>query len=84
MLVVGTDALAAEVRAVGLTPVSSAEDKPAAVVQGYGPNVGWPELAVTVICPARRSADARLVSSRSTGENSAPTSAAFGHRVANS
>ena len=45
VLVVGTDAVATEVRAVGLTPVSSAEDKPAAVVQGYGPKVGWPELA---------------------------------------
>jgi HAD superfamily hydrolase (TIGR01450 family) len=45
VLVVGTGALAAEVAGAGLTPVSSAEDNPVAVVQGYGPNVGWPELA---------------------------------------
>src|SRR5256885_1475790 len=45
VLIVGTGALAAEVAGVGLTPVSSADDKPVAVVQGYGPNVGWPELA---------------------------------------
>ena len=25
--------------------MASADDKPAAVVQGYGPDVGWPELA---------------------------------------
>jgi HAD superfamily hydrolase (TIGR01450 family) len=45
VLIVGTDALAAEVAGAGLAPVSSADDKPVAVVQGYGPNVGWPELA---------------------------------------
>jgi HAD superfamily hydrolase (TIGR01450 family) len=45
VLVVGTDALATEVSRVGLAPVSSALVGPKAVVQGYGPNVGWPELA---------------------------------------
>jgi HAD superfamily hydrolase (TIGR01450 family) len=45
VLVVGTDALSAEVAGAGLAPVSSADDRPAAVVQGYGPGVGWPELA---------------------------------------
>ena len=45
VLVVGTDALAAEVAGAGLKPVSSADDRPAAVVQGYGPRVGWPDLA---------------------------------------
>jgi HAD superfamily hydrolase (TIGR01450 family) len=45
VLVVGTDALAAEVAAVGLVPVTSAQDGPDAVVQGYGPQVGWPQLA---------------------------------------
>jgi HAD superfamily hydrolase (TIGR01450 family) len=45
VLVVGTDALAAEVAAAGLRPVREAADQPAAVVQGYGPRVGWPELA---------------------------------------
>ncbi|GAA2194648.1 HAD-IIA family hydrolase [Micromonospora lupini] len=45
VLVVGAEALRAELRAVGLTPVSRADEKPAAVVQGYGPQVGWAELA---------------------------------------
>ncbi|MCY1137948.1 HAD-IIA family hydrolase [Actinoplanes sp. Pm04-4] len=41
VLVVGADALRDEVREAGLTPVESADDEPAAVVQGYGPDVGW-------------------------------------------
>ena len=45
VLVVGAEALRAEVREVGLTVVDTAEDKPAAVVQGYGPDVGWRILA---------------------------------------
>jgi HAD superfamily hydrolase (TIGR01450 family) len=45
VLVVGADALRAEVRDAGLTPVETFEDKPAAVVQGYGPDVGWRILA---------------------------------------
>ena len=45
VLVVGAEALRAEVRDAGLTPVSTVEDKPAAVVQGYGPDVGWRILA---------------------------------------
>lgn len=45
VLIVGTEALASAVAGVGLTPVSSADDEPVAVVQGYGPKVGWPELA---------------------------------------
>lgn len=45
VLVVGAEALRAEVRAAGLRPVSLAEDDPTAVVQGYGPQVGWAELA---------------------------------------
>jgi HAD superfamily hydrolase (TIGR01450 family) len=45
VLVVGTDALRTEVSRVGLIPVDMAGDGPAAVVQGYGPHVGWPELA---------------------------------------
>jgi glycerol 3-phosphatase-2 len=45
VLVVGADALVTEVREAGLTPVSTAEEKPAAVVQGYGPEVGWRILA---------------------------------------
>ncbi|MER7334850.1 MULTISPECIES: HAD-IIA family hydrolase [unclassified Micromonospora] len=45
VLVVGAEALRAEVRAAGLTPVSRAEESPVAVVQGYGPQVGWVDLA---------------------------------------
>jgi HAD superfamily hydrolase (TIGR01450 family) len=41
VLVVGAEALRAEVRDVGLTPVDRFEDSPAAVVQGFGPDVGW-------------------------------------------
>jgi glycerol 3-phosphatase-2 len=45
VLVVGADALRAEIRDAGLTPVETFEDEPAAVVQGYGPDVGWQILA---------------------------------------
>ena len=41
VLVVGADALRDEVREAGLTPVGTAGDEPVAVVQGYGPDVGW-------------------------------------------
>jgi glycerol-1-phosphatase len=49
VLVVGAEALAAEVAEVGLRPVASADDEPRAVVQGYGPAVGWPQLAEAVV-----------------------------------
>lgn len=45
VLVVGAEALRAEVRDAGLRVVEAYEDKPAAVVQGYGPEVGWKILA---------------------------------------
>lgn len=45
VLVVGTDALRAEVAAAGLAVVDRAAARPAAVVQGYGPQVGWEQLA---------------------------------------
>jgi glycerol 3-phosphatase-2 len=45
VLVVGAEALRAEIRAAGLNPVSRADEEPAAVVQGYGPQVGWVDLA---------------------------------------
>lgn len=45
VLVVGTAALRDEVRDAGLTPVERFEDEPAAVVQGYGPDVNWRILA---------------------------------------
>ena len=49
VLVVGTDALCQAVAEAGLRPVSSAEDRPAAVVQGYGKDVGWRQLAEAMI-----------------------------------
>ncbi len=45
VLVVGTAALAEDVRHAGLQPVRSAGDGPVAVVQGYAPDVGWAALA---------------------------------------
>jgi glycerol 3-phosphatase-2 len=45
VLVVGTDALAAEVANVGLRPVRLWADEPVAVVQGHSPHTGWPDLA---------------------------------------
>lgn len=45
VLVVGTEALADEVRNVGLRPVRSFDDEPAAVVQGHSPETGWANLA---------------------------------------
>ncbi|MDQ7908948.1 HAD-IIA family hydrolase [Phytohabitans sp. ZYX-F-186] len=45
VLVVGAEALRAEVREAGLEPVALAQERPAAVVQGYGPRVGWADLA---------------------------------------
>jgi HAD superfamily hydrolase (TIGR01450 family) len=45
VLVVGTGALADEVRAVGLEPVRSADDEPVAVVQGHNPDTDWRQLA---------------------------------------
>lgn len=45
VLVVGTDALAAEVSAVGLQPVRVFDDGPVAVVQGLSMTIGWPDLA---------------------------------------
>ncbi|MEU1982854.1 HAD-IIA family hydrolase [Nocardia sp. NPDC019395] len=45
VLVVGTDDLAAEVKAAGLQPVRRATDSVAAVVQGHSPQTAWPDLA---------------------------------------
>lgn len=45
VLVVGTDALAAEVDTVGLMPVRLVADEPVAVVQGLSMSIGWAELA---------------------------------------
>lgn len=45
VLVVGTDAFAEEISAVGLTPVRLFSDDPAGVVQGHSPDTGWAQLA---------------------------------------
>jgi glycerol-1-phosphatase len=45
VLVVGTDALAAEVATAGLRPVRQWGDDPVAVVQGHSPHTCWPNLA---------------------------------------
>ncbi|OJZ68958.1 HAD family hydrolase [Mycobacterium paraffinicum] len=45
VLIVGTDALADEVAAVGLRPVRRYDDGPVAVVQGLSMTIGWPDLA---------------------------------------
>ena len=45
VLVIGTEALAAEVRDVGLRPVRKWSDDPVAVVQGHSPETGWADLA---------------------------------------
>jgi glycerol 3-phosphatase-2 len=45
VLVIGSTALRLAVRERGLIPVSTAADQPAAVVQGYGPGIGYDSLA---------------------------------------
>lgn len=45
VLVVGGEGLRVEVAALGFEVVEKSEDKPAAVVQGFSPEVGWKHLA---------------------------------------
>lgn len=45
VVVVGTDALSAEISLVGLSPVRRSEGEPAAVVQGHNPATDWGMLA---------------------------------------
>jgi len=49
VLPVGGPGVAAALEAAGLTVVERAEDQPQAVVQGYGREVGWPQLAEAVV-----------------------------------
>ena len=53
VLPVGGPGVAAALTAAGLTVVDRAEDEPAAVVQGYGPGVGWAQLAEAVVAVRR-------------------------------
>jgi len=45
VLVVGHNGLIEAVSEAGLQPVFQAKDRPVAVIQGWGPNVGWAQLA---------------------------------------
>jgi glycerol-1-phosphatase len=45
VLVVGGEGLRAALRERGMVPVTSADDDPKAVVQGYAPDVDWRQLA---------------------------------------
>jgi HAD superfamily hydrolase (TIGR01450 family) len=45
VLVVGGDGLTSEVDAMGFEIVTQATDNPAAVIQGFSPDVGWKHLA---------------------------------------
>ena len=45
VLVVGTEALAAEITGVGLHPVRLFADDPAGVIQGHSTSTGWADLA---------------------------------------
>ena len=53
VLPVGGPGVSAALTAAGLTVVERAEDDPAAVVQGYGPAVGWAQLAEAVVAVRR-------------------------------
>lgn len=44
VLVIGTESLGAEVRAVGLSVVDRWQDSPDAVIQGYDPRLNWSRL----------------------------------------
>lgn len=49
VLVLGTQELADEVSDGGLRPVRSADEQPAAVVQGLSPDTGWRELSEAAV-----------------------------------
>ena len=49
VLPVGGPGVATALRAAGLAVVDRAEDEPAAVVQGYGREVGWAQLAEAIV-----------------------------------
>jgi glycerol 3-phosphatase-2 len=53
ILVVGGEGLTTEVERAGFRVTRSAEDGPAAVVQGFAPDVGWTELAEASFALAR-------------------------------
>lgn len=57
VLVVGGEGLTSAVEGAGFTVTRSAEDRPAAVIQGFAPEVGWPELAEAAFALQGQGAD---------------------------
>ncbi|MQA94092.1 MAG: HAD-IIA family hydrolase [Streptosporangiales bacterium] len=53
VLVVGANGLRTALRERGLRPVTSAEDEPVAVVQGYNPRLGYDQLAEGTVAVRR-------------------------------
>lgn len=53
VLIVGGDGLREPVAAVGLQPTASADDDPAAVVQGWSPDLSWALLAEAAVAVRR-------------------------------
>lgn len=45
VLAIGGPGVAQALMALDLIPVTSIDDAPVAIMQGFGPNIGWPELA---------------------------------------
>lgn len=54
VLVIGGDGLIDELTKAGFVPTRSADDNPAAVVQGFAPEVGWADLAEASFALAER------------------------------
>lgn len=54
VLVIGGEGLVDELGKAGFGVTRSADDDPAAVVQGFAPEVGWPELAEAAFALAER------------------------------
>ncbi|GAA4750285.1 HAD-IIA family hydrolase [Gordonia alkaliphila] len=52
VLVVGAPSLREEVASVGLVPVSSADESPAAVIQGHSPDTDWARLSEAALAIA--------------------------------
>ncbi len=59
ILVVGGDGLVHEVEKAGFTVVRSADDEPAAVIQGFHPDLGWKDLAEASFALQRSTAEER-------------------------
>ncbi len=60
ILVVGGDGLVTEVERAGFDVVRSAADAPAAVIQGFAPEVGWTDLAEAAFALAARDGTAGI------------------------